>query len=427
MPIGFDIVPQIPPRQPYALDIKSIAQAVSTRAPNWSSMAANALVKIQDAVNLIQTAQRKAQSNTISELLITNRTGKLIGWIGDRPPYFGAWFQQIYIGATGPDTAPFFANVDGDVVIGKNGSLALQDGGGNEVGWLGVQADAPKTVTGATNATPIVMSVAAHGYEEGDTVFIAGVGGNTAANGYRIVKNPGAGTFEITDLSGVNVAGSGAYTTGGTSTRYFGGGRFQTIAIGESFTNFKLRAFADGHLEIKDALITLTDLASNGYIELNPSGPEAIFRNTATGEQTRIFDGFASFSNYITPGQSVSIGYTQIGLFNAASDPNVTISSSFGAGNINVYDSGGSGTIGLSGASGQVSAFVVDSGDYLASGVPGIDNTAVIPTGFSVATDSAVTSVDFGAMTTTSATFITSITYTDLTFTTTKGLLTSVA
>jgi len=66
-------------------------------------------------------------------------------------------------------------------------------------------------VTGATNATPIVITTATHGLVSGAVVTVASVGGNTAANG----------TFKITVLSGTTFSldgsvGNGAYTSGGT-------------------------------------------------------------------------------------------------------------------------------------------------------------------------------------------------------------------
>ena len=427
MPVSFRIEPPIQTNQPYSLDIKYLSQSIRAKRADWPIAASDALDKVQNSVNLLEKVLRQTQANSVNELIITNAQGVLIGWIGSRSPYFGAWFKQLYVGGTGPDTAPFFANAVGDVIIGKNGSLALQDGGGNEVGWLGVQADAPKTITGATNATPVVVTVAAHGYETGDTVFITGVGGNTATNGYRIAVVLTVNTFSITDLSGVNVAGNGAYTTGGTSTRYFGGGRFQTMAIGVSFTNYKLRAYADGQLKIKDALITLTDVANNGYIELNPStGPTALFQNTLSGGRVKIFDGFISLSNYLFSDSSISIGYSGLNVANAALDIIISLSDNAGAGQVNISDASGSGTIGLSGATGEISAFIFDAGtEYRIAGVPGIDNTVIVPTGLTVNTNSAITNVDFGAMSTTSDTFVQSITFTDVTLTTTKGLLTA--
>lgn len=71
-------------------------------------------------------------------------------------------------------------------------------------------------ITGATNATPIVVSSASHGLANGERVVIAGVAGNTAANGVFLVANVAAGTFELTDpITGADVAGNGTYTSGG--------------------------------------------------------------------------------------------------------------------------------------------------------------------------------------------------------------------
>lgn len=72
-----------------------------------------------------------------------------------------------------------------------------------------------KVITAATNATPIVITAASHGYTNGDVVLQFGVGGNTAANGIFKIKNTTTNTYELTDLNDVNVAGNGAYTSGG--------------------------------------------------------------------------------------------------------------------------------------------------------------------------------------------------------------------
>ena len=72
----------------------------------------------------------------------------------------------------------------------------------------------PLAITGATNATPIVITTAAHGMVTPDVVTIAGVGGNTAANGTWIITRLTATTFSLRGS-----VGNGAYTSGGTATR----------------------------------------------------------------------------------------------------------------------------------------------------------------------------------------------------------------
>lgn len=74
-----------------------------------------------------------------------------------------------------------------------------------------------KTVSDATNATPIVITSANHGFKDGSLVTIAGVVGNTAANGYFKVANSDTDTFELVDPdTGTDVAGNGSYSSGGT-------------------------------------------------------------------------------------------------------------------------------------------------------------------------------------------------------------------
>jgi len=70
-----------------------------------------------------------------------------------------------------------------------------------------------KTITGATQANPCVITSASHGYSNGDIVIIEGVVGMTELNGkYYTVANQAANTFE---LSGIDSSGFTAYSSGG--------------------------------------------------------------------------------------------------------------------------------------------------------------------------------------------------------------------
>jgi hypothetical protein len=67
-------------------------------------------------------------------------------------------------------------------------------------------------ITNATNATPIVLSMATTtGLLTGDTVYVAGVEGNTAANGWWQI-----GTVTGTTVELVGSVGNGVYTGGGS-------------------------------------------------------------------------------------------------------------------------------------------------------------------------------------------------------------------
>lgn len=93
------------------------------------------------------------------------------------------------------DSAPIFR------IYGENGAAIDQGTLSNkETG----------SITGATNANPIVITSANHGLQNGLKVTITGVGGNTAANTTAVVANKTTNTFELQ-----GVAGNGAYTSGG--------------------------------------------------------------------------------------------------------------------------------------------------------------------------------------------------------------------
>lgn len=107
------------------------------------------------------------------------------------------------------------------------GLLTVSNGAGTSIQTSGSFAPAGDVqlgsafainVTNATFATPIVVTLASAPSTvlyDGAEVFIAGVGGNTAANGRWVIKQTGhaAGSFEL-----VGSAGNGAYTSGGIAT-----------------------------------------------------------------------------------------------------------------------------------------------------------------------------------------------------------------
>jgi hypothetical protein len=70
-------------------------------------------------------------------------------------------------------------------------------------------------ITGATNATPIVVTSNSHGLTDGDFVYIDGVIGNYSANGIFKIANKTTNTFELQTVAGSNVAGNGTYSSGG--------------------------------------------------------------------------------------------------------------------------------------------------------------------------------------------------------------------
>lgn len=79
---------------------------------------------------------------------------------------------------------------------------------------VGFGTEAQAAITGATNATPIVITAEGHGYRSGDPVRVAGVGGNTAANGGWQITVIDANSFSLNGS-----VGNSAYTNGGVVVR----------------------------------------------------------------------------------------------------------------------------------------------------------------------------------------------------------------
>ena len=80
------------------------------------------------------------------------------------------------------------------------------------------------TISGATQANPVVITATGHSYSNGDEIEISGVVGMTELNGKRyLVANKTTNTFEITNIDGTNINGTGftAYASGGVANRVF--------------------------------------------------------------------------------------------------------------------------------------------------------------------------------------------------------------
>ena len=80
------------------------------------------------------------------------------------------------------------------------------------------------TISGATQADPVVITATGHGYSNGDEISISGVVGMTELNNKRyLVANKTTNTFEITDIDGNDIDGTGftAYTSGGVANRVY--------------------------------------------------------------------------------------------------------------------------------------------------------------------------------------------------------------
>ena len=81
----------------------------------------------------------------------------------------------------------------------------------NSYEYTVLNAVTAQAVTSSTDATPIVVTKASHGYSTGDLIIINGHTTNIAANGIYKITVLSSSTFSLQDKdSGANIAGSGA-------------------------------------------------------------------------------------------------------------------------------------------------------------------------------------------------------------------------
>ena len=153
----------------------------------------------------------------------------------------GPWVPQLYEaqipGNSYNFATPLLSTVSGNTIEVMMGGSYLRDTGTGSTPYspyfrkLTLGPAAPATVylrssgpaavqvTGATNATPVVVQTAvAHGFSAGDTVVLGNVCSGSGASPVSGIRKVGsvvdATHFSITDLSGTPIAGNGAWCDG---------------------------------------------------------------------------------------------------------------------------------------------------------------------------------------------------------------------
>ena len=84
-----------------------------------------------------------------------------------------------------------------------------------------ISSGASATISGVTQANPVVVTASSHGYKDGDAVYISGVVGTTEVNtNTYYIKIVDANSFSLYTSTGATIDGSGhtGYTSGGTAT-----------------------------------------------------------------------------------------------------------------------------------------------------------------------------------------------------------------
>ena len=171
--------------------------------------------------------------------------------------------------------------------------------------------DYAKLITNATNATPIVVTSATHGFTSGDIVAITGVGGNTNANGIFKIANAATNTFELTGGTacnyGTNIAGNGAYTSGGYAVNLTVDDNLDDIPAGA-------RVATSTPLTRKTVTLGVADAADVTFSTVTGDASEAlvIYKDTATASSSRLIAFIASATGLpVTPnGGDITVAWS---------------------------------------------------------------------------------------------------------------------
>ncbi len=166
-----------------------------------------------------------------------------------------------------------------------------------------------KAISGATNASPIVITATSHGFSNGDIVFIDGVGGNLAANGKWKIANVTANTFELTRVDdGVNVTGSASYTSGGYAVC------LGPSASGDNWDDFSAALVGSlVNLASKTVTAGVADAADVTFTAVSGNTVEAValIKNTGT-ESTSRFLGLWTGKIMVTLAADAAVSATTI-------------------------------------------------------------------------------------------------------------------
>lgn len=206
-----------------------IAELTQTLASTTFSPAASVASSAYDmhlwvqtlSVSGINLSGSTATATTATHNLTTGGKVFIIG--ADQSEYNG---YHTVTGTGGGGTTFTFA-VTGTPATPATGTITVETG---RYSRGKVWRNSGQPVTGATNATPIVITSVAHGLSSGDIAVIENVVGNTAANGSNIATVLTADTYSIP------VAGNGVYVTGSGTMASRGAGA-EIEASGSSYVN----------------------------------------------------------------------------------------------------------------------------------------------------------------------------------------------
>lgn len=140
-------------------------------------------------------------------------------------------------------------------------------------------------VTGASNASPIVITAANHNFGTGHRVVISGVNGNTAANGTWTVTSIDKNTFSLDGSTG-----NAAYTSGGTAR-----GPITPIVLATNASPIVITT-SPGHFLQTGDIVEISGVggntAANGFWTVTRLAPNTFSLDGSTGNAAYTSGGF---------------------------------------------------------------------------------------------------------------------------------------
>ncbi len=192
------------------------------------------------------------------DLYVANGIDSVLRWDG-----YLSQFEEA--GLDAPTSTPAVSGSGVGAIVGEYYAyLRFVDRNGNVSNLSPISAvynatNLSGTVTAATNASPIVITSAAHGLLTGASVKIEGVGGNTSANNTWIITVIDANSFSLDDSHG-----TASYNGGGTWTSGVGTISYSSLQAGTDPKVYKRQILrnTDGQTTTFYVDVETTDLSS---------------------------------------------------------------------------------------------------------------------------------------------------------------------
>lgn len=188
--------------------------------------------------------------------------------------FAGGHFRSIYLGGADASLSPLYSTPQGELRIGKSGSISLRDSFDVEKGYIGVTTpEAAKSVSGTADngSGEVRLTVTAHGFESGDTV----IAGNA---GYAVT---------VIDANTIDLIGSvfATLTPVASVSRYFAGiWDEQHASGGAGYEDAPFRVKADGSVRIGDPALPHFEVAADGSILIGETAGPRVEIDGATGD-----------------------------------------------------------------------------------------------------------------------------------------------